>query len=566
MPRFLPALALVLALPGTACIDTRMDGDPTPGELPPPQPIQDDVVVDFATVRAAVPPLGFGMHSSVYDNALHEPTTPAALNQAGITLLRYPGGGYADNYHWSVHRLSPFHSGGDLSSGYLADRSDFPNYMSLVENFGGKVMITVNYGSNLLSAPKREQDEPLFEAEGAGPGEPQEAAAWVAYANGDPDDDTVIGVDGTGHDWKTVGYWASVRAAAPIDDGNDDPTDDDPENFLRIERAQPFGVVYWEIGNEVFGNGYHGQNYEEDLHVPYGEQPDIFQGRTRHPDLSGATYGAGVVAYAEAMKAVDPTIKIGAVLNSPPIDNWGRTWNADVLGECGTVIDFGIVHFYPGQDPRSMLAAPRRDLPLVAESLRDSFAEFGGDNPERIEMTMTEVGSPPGLDWARHAAVERHSLGLFALDVYLTSFEVGFTNVDWLELHNGTFLSERAATTRGPAYYGTELASTLASPGDSLVRADSTLAPLVVHASRRADGRYGVLLANLHARGTGVAIVTVTLEGAEVPPDGVRYDYVPGESSPGALTGPEPFTELSSPFTIELVPYQATLLLFGDAE
>jgi len=563
MPRLVPAFALILALPVTACVDTRLDGDPTPAELPPPQPIQDAVVVDFSEALATVPPLGFGMHTSVYDNALHESVeTPGALIQAGITLLRYPGGGYADNYHWSVHRLSPFHSGGDLSSGYLADRSDFPNYMAMVENYGGDVMITVNYGSNLSSAPERDPEDPLFEAEGAGPGEPKEAAAWVAYANGDPDDDTVIGIDGTGHDWKTVGHWASLRASAPV--GGADPP---PDDFLRADHPEPYGVVYWEIGNEVFGNGYHGQNYEEDLHVPYGEPPDIFSGRTRHPDLSGSTYGAGVALYAEAMKAVDPSIKIGAVLNSPPIDSWGRTWNADVLGECGTVIDFGIVHFYPGNDPRSMLAAPQRDLPLVAESLRASFAEFGGDNPERIEMTMTEVGSPPGLDWARHASVQRHSLGLFALDVYLTSFTVGFTNVDWLELHNGTFLSERAATARGPAYYGTELASTLVSPGDSLVRTSSNLAPIVVHAARRADGTYGVLLANTHSPGTGIAIVTVTLDGADdVSTDGVRYDYVPGESSPGVLAGPEPFTELASPFTLELVPYQATLLLFGTAE
>jgi hypothetical protein len=559
MASFPRALTALFLLSSVACVDTRSPGDPTPAELPPPKPISDGVLVDFADPLAEVPPFGFGMHTSVYDNALHEPTTPAALNQAGITMLRYPGGGYADNYHWSVHRLSPFHSSGELSSGYLADRSDFPNYMlGLVESSGAAVMITVNYGSNLQSAPVRAQNAPIVEAEDGGPGEPKEAAAWVAYANGDADDETVIGEDSTGVDWKTVGYWASLRASAPVA-GND------PENFLRIEHPEPFGIVYWEIGNEVFGNGYHGQNYEEDLHVPYGEAPFDFRGRSGHPDLSGSTYGAGVVDYAREMKAVDPNIKIGAVLNSPPIDNWGQDWNSDVLRECGSVIDFGIVHFYPGQDPRGMLAASRRDLPLVTQSLRESFAELGGDNPERIEITMTEVGSPPGLDWSRYPSVERHSLGLFALDVYLTAFENGFSNVDWLELHNGTFLSERAATVRGPAYYGTELAFLLAKPGDTLFRATSTLDPIAVHAAEQASGRRGIVLANTHARGTGVAIVTVTVEGAELPTYGERYDFVPGETTPGELTGPEPFDGFENPFTIELQPYQATLLLFGDA-
>jgi hypothetical protein len=51
--------------------------------------------------------------------------TPSALEEAGIRLLRYPGGGYADNYHFSSHELSLFHSAGAPTSGYLADRSDF---------------------------------------------------------------------------------------------------------------------------------------------------------------------------------------------------------------------------------------------------------------------------------------------------------------------------------------------------------------------------------------------------------------------------------------------------------
>jgi hypothetical protein len=161
--------------------------------------------------------------------------------------------------------------------------------------------------------------------------------------------------------------------------------------------------------------------------------------------------------------------------------------------------------------------------------------------------------------------VEQHSLGLFALDAYLTSFEQGMVNVDWLELHNGTFLSERDPMARGPAYFGTQLASFLASPGDTLVAATSDRGPLVVHASRRADGRVGILLSNTHSRGTGDAIVTVTVSGADLPSTGERYDYVPLSSSPGTLEGPRPVEGFTNPFTLELLPYQATLLLLGDA-
>jgi hypothetical protein len=580
---WIPLVFLALT---AGCVDTRDDATPHSGEAPVVLPITAAITVDFDSALAVVPPLGLGMHSSVYDNALHELTTPDALNEAGVTLLRYPGGGYSDNYHWSVHRMSLFHSGGAPSTGYLAQRSDFPNYMKLIEDFGGSVMITVNYGTNLKSAPKRgpcgdgivdygetcddERAEggcpsncgvaPLRTPEGSGPGTPEAASAWVAYANGDPEDETLIGVDASGEDWSSVGYWASLRAAAPT--GNAE----DLQDFLRADHPEPYGIVYWEIGNEVFGNGYYGDNYEEDLHVFYDEEePFNRSDRRGNPALSPSTYGQGVAEYVRAMKAVDSTIKVGAVLNSQPLDRWGPDWNSRVLEACGTVIDFGIVHYYPGTDPRSMLAAPRRDIPPTVENLRIDFETFGGDDPERIEIVMTEVGSPPGLDWRGHAPVERHSLGLFALDVYLTSFEQGMVNVDWLELHNGTFLSENDPLARGPAYYGTQLAALLAAPGDTLVAAGSDRGPLVVHASRRADGRVGILLSNTHALGTGDASVTVTVSGADLPATGERYDYAPHGATAGALEGPTPVEGLTNPFTLHLQPYHARLLLLGDA-
>jgi hypothetical protein len=61
-----------------------------------------------------------------------------------------------------------------------------------------------------------------------------------------------------------------------------------------------------------------------------------------------------VVQYASAMKAVDPSIKVGAVLTLP--GNWpdsvvaagdSADWNKTVLSDAGGAIDFVIVHWYP---------------------------------------------------------------------------------------------------------------------------------------------------------------------------------------------------------------------------
>ena len=60
----------------------------------------------------------------------------------------------------------------------------------------------------------------------------EEAAAWVAYVNGEAGDHRPIGTDSRGIDWKTVGYWAKLRGA------NGHPA--------------PYRVKYWEIGCEVY--------------------------------------------------------------------------------------------------------------------------------------------------------------------------------------------------------------------------------------------------------------------------------------------------------------------------
>ena len=105
-----------------------------------------------------------------------------------------------------------------------------------------------------------------------------------------------------------------------------------------------YGVKYWEIGNEVYGNGEYGSQWETDLHSAHDP----------------TTYGSNVAQFSMAMKAVDPTIKVGAVLTAP--GNWpdgqSPNWNTSVLTQCGTAIDFVIVHWYPqnpGQESDSNL-------------------------------------------------------------------------------------------------------------------------------------------------------------------------------------------------------------------
>lgn len=176
-------------------------------------------------------------------------------------------------------------------------------------------------------------------------GTPEEAAEWVEYCNG-----------------STNTTWGARRA----------------ENGF----PAPWDVPYWEIGNEE----------DHGVHTRFG--PDA----EHEPPPSALEYGTAVVRFAAAMKAVDPRVKVGAVLHPPR--NWG--WHDNVLAACGHVIDFVILHYYyPGA---SSLSA-RSEAEMVGATLAgadDMAAHLGmvrrmlGEHPatrdrqRQIQILITE--------------------------------------------------------------------------------------------------------------------------------------------------------------------------------
>ena len=91
-----------------------------------------------------------GIHTSVYDANMQLPTTPDLLKAAGVKSLRYPGGSYADLYHWStahgdVHarRRAP----AATASSSRPTRTSARSWL-FMEKVGANALITVNYGMN----------------------------------------------------------------------------------------------------------------------------------------------------------------------------------------------------------------------------------------------------------------------------------------------------------------------------------------------------------------------------------------------------------------------------------
>ncbi|MEE1788664.1 cellulose binding domain-containing protein [Streptomyces sp. SP17BM10] len=381
------------------------------------------VSVDAALQLATVPATGIGVNIPVYDATMNAAATPGLLGTAGFNAVRYPGGSHSDVYHWQT--------GTAEGGAYVAPNTGFDAFMGTVRAAGAQPIITANYGS----------------------GTPQEAAAWVRYAN------------------VTKGY----------------------------------GVTYWEIGNEVYGNGEYsnGNGWEYDT----------------HSSKSATTYANNLLQYISAMKAADPSVKIGAVLTTPGywpdgIVGPGDTmdWNHTVLSTAGPKLDFAIVHAYPtSTSPADLLTKPQAQNANIAGAVRSLINQYAGSNAPNVGIAVTEANAQAYLDTSPN--------GLFAPDDYLTWLENGAFNVDWWDLRNGTDCAkvttvegatdyndggmvssgascEPALNTPFPAYYGTQMISRLGAPGDTLVKAASSSSLLSAHAVRRADGDVDVMLIN----------------------------------------------------------------------
>jgi len=263
---------------------------------------------------------------------------------------------------------------------------------------------------------------------------------------------------------------------------------------------------YWEIGNEVFGNGYYGADWELDDHT----------------SKSPATYAQNVVQYVQAMKAVDPTIKIGVVLTLP--DSWpdglvasgdSKDWNQTVLPIVGPYVDFAIVHFYPNHTTAADVLQQVQLLPAELAQLREQINQYAGPNGPNLGIAMTETESNYDSDTQPGA--------LFNADTYFTAMENGAFTVDYWDTRNGMgtvttapdgatdygdggLLSsgncnsdnvcEPPLNTPFASYYALQMLSKVAQPGDTLVKSGSDNPLMSVHAARNADGELSVELVN----------------------------------------------------------------------
>lgn len=253
------------------------------GVAPPPTPgASVEISVSDDVVLRSLPRTLFGNNSAVWDgDNLLGTKMLDRLSAVNMPLLRFPGGSTSDNYHWDgSYPAYASAQGWDVMSQDWAVNTD--EYMGVVRNLRAIPLITANYGYATYDSTA---------TDGNVQNAARLAADWVEYCNSPNDGSNPNG----GTDW------AARRAAAGS--------------------PEPYGVRYWEIGNEIYGS------WET------GYEPN------------GDTYAANFNVIADAMRKVDPSLFIGLVTL---VDNPFEPWTAAVFQHPGTLdrASFLVVHDY----------------------------------------------------------------------------------------------------------------------------------------------------------------------------------------------------------------------------
>ncbi|HEY0795744.1 MAG TPA: RICIN domain-containing protein [Acidisarcina sp.] len=346
----------------------------------------------------------------------------------------------------------------------------------------------------------------------------------------------------------TVNYGSNNGATGPA------PTSEAASWVQYANKTNNYGIVYWEIGNEVYGNGYYGSNldWEEDLHVVSQTESN----RQGNSALSPTAYGTNAAAFIKAMKAVDPTIKCGVYVNTA---SYYTNWDQDVLqgvsnglSGSGYSLDFVILHYYPGGSDSQVLAAQSTIPGMVSQVRSDISRWYTGPNGGSMQIAVTETGAP---------AVGGLVPSLFATDEFLTWFDNGASNVEYQELHAGVL--DTNETGLGP-WYGVSFDSTVARPGDTMVYATSSNGLIRAHGVKRSDGKIAVVLINDDPNNS--TNVNVSISNATLTTSGTRYDfgnanYPSGGSYASSGVKQSTINGVGNNFTINVPAYTATAVV-----
>lgn len=509
--------------------------DPGSPDSPGPGGNPSGIVVAAGEAGQPIDPrlLGTNVPAWMGVERLTSPVVQQHVKALGPAVLRLPGGSWSNYYDWLACENN------DKTA------CDFPvaarptEFLNFLRATGGEGMWTVSLN-----------------------GTAKEAAALVAFFNGATNDETLIGIDVRGRDWKTVGHWARLRSA----NGN----------------PEPLKISLWEVGNEIYGaKPSAGPNC-----APWGWEDTWTCDGTEYVlgKTSGATRYEGYLEFRAAMRAVDPEILVGAVGVGAP-DEWSA-WGNKVIAAAGASLDFYSVHVYPfegeGVQAERVLDRPQHLWGPMMRQIDAAFDRYGAGR--RIPVAVTEYNLFAGVDQDAYGLQRRMVNAIFIVDSLGQMAEHGVAIANHWNLVNGITSTDSDYGLLHPdtgqphaPYYAFVLWSRF---GSTLLPVSSPFAPeheLSVYAGRDSTGALTLLAINK----TGEPISTeVSFEGVSgtlsgtldtITADGleateVRFNDVARPSPSFADAPSERIGPLEGPFEQTFAPFSISLLRLDVVE
>ncbi len=345
-----------------------------------------------------------------------------------------------------------------------------------------------------------------------------------------------------------------------------------------------YGFKYWEVGNENYGS------WETD--------------ETAQPH-DAYTYASRFQSYASQMKAVDSSVKVGAVVvtgedsyanytNHPALNpRTGQSHNGwtpvllTTLKNLGVTPDFVIYHRYaqsPSAENDALLLQSSSTWSNDAADLRQQLTDYLGTAATNVELVCTENNSVYTNPGKQTTSLVN---GLFLADSLGHALQTEFNAVIWWDTRNGQESGNNndpslygwrpygdygivdSANSAGPAdryptYYVAKLLQTFARGGDQIVRATSDYVLLSAYAAKPANGALTLLVLNKSS--TNVLNASVAITGYTPGSNAVLVSYgIPQDDAARTGIGSADiaqtnFAGAATNFTCSFPPYSATVI------
>jgi alpha-N-arabinofuranosidase len=350
-------------------------------------------------------------------------------------------------------------------------------------------------------------------------------------------------------------------------------------------KTKDYGFKYWEVGNENYGT------WEADKNT-----------RPNDP----VTYATRFKEYSRKMKAMDSSIKIGAVIladedgqsnytdetvTNPRTGATHHGWSAVMLAtfkQLHFFPDFVIYHRYeqgPGGENDLFLLNSSKSWGNDAASIRQMLNDYMGSDAKRIQIDCTENNSVYGNPGKQTTSLVN---GLFMADSLGNIMKTEFRSFFWWDLRNGVETGNNnspslygwrkygdygivnynvpaAPADRYPTFYVYKLLTHYARGGETVVNASSDYNLLGVYAVRDHHSKtLNVLIINKHPNAT--LNVNLSVDGFKVSPHAKVFSYgIPQDEAARTGTGSADVTQATATlagqaFTYAPAPYSATVI------